>query len=59
MQGESGTEKSWWPAPFTRSRLAPAPFVAVNCAAITESLLESELLGTPGAFTAVRARRGC
>uniref|UniRef100_UPI00356161DD sigma-54-dependent Fis family transcriptional regulator n=1 Tax=Actibacterium sp. TaxID=1872125 RepID=UPI00356161DD len=57
LEGETGVGKEFVAQALHDSRKKKGPFVAINCAALPESLIESELFGyAPNSFTGAHAK---
>ncbi len=57
LHGETGVGKEFVATVIHEARRKKGPFVAINCAALPENLIESELFGySPGAFTGANAK---
>ena len=57
LLGETGTGKEFLARMIHEARHSPGKFIAINCAALPETLIESELFGyEPGAFTGARSK---
>ncbi len=57
LRGETGTGKEFLARALHNARGDNAKFVAINCAALPETLIESELFGyAPGAFTGAKTK---
>lgn len=57
LEGETGVGKEYVAKALHASRKKKGPFVAINCAALPEALIESELFGyAPNSFTGANAK---